>query len=136
MGPFLDIFSGTGAVAIEALSRGYDPVCCIESDKQAIAGIRENAKGISLGIIQIDALKIKKDKFCNVSVIYCDPPFEKTLQMWDRLAERLTGFLSPSGVLAWECPKATELPPMPTLNPVCEKSYGASKLIFFEPKAI
>jgi 16S rRNA (guanine966-N2)-methyltransferase len=135
-GPFLDIFSGSGAVAIEALSRGYAPVWSIELDKKAIALIEENAKGTTLGIIKMDALKLEQDRFSGLSVIYADPPFEKSIEMWSRLAEKLGSFLAKGGVLAWECPKAAELPTTPGLRMACEKRYGASKLVFFEPQAI
>ena len=43
-GPFLDLFAGSGAVALEALSRGYGPVACVERDPRALACIRANAR--------------------------------------------------------------------------------------------
>ena len=130
-GSFLDLFSGTGAVALEALSRGYSPVWCVERNKSALASIRANGSETCLNIIQKDARDIKAGYFCDVSVIFADPPYDKTLEMWDAMAERLRDFLSQDGVLVWECPKTADLSKIPGLTNVCEKRYGAAKFLFF-----
>lgn len=131
-GPFLDLFSGTGAVAIEAASRGYSPVWCIEQDKNAIECIRANSKDIGLNIVQMNAYSIKAGAFSNLSVIFADPPYDKSLEMWSLLSERLSSFLSPSGVLVWECPKSLGLPEIHGLTIVDERVYGAAKFVFLQ----
>jgi 16S rRNA (guanine966-N2)-methyltransferase len=134
-GAFLDVFSGTGAVALEAVSRGYSPVWCVERDKSAIAIIRANGNGTDLNVIQKDARNINKVDFNSLSVIFSDPPYDDSLQMWDTLAKHLSGFLSGDGVLVWECPKTLDLPEVSGLIPVDERRYGAAKFLFFEVTA-
>lgn len=80
-GRFLDCYSGTGSMALEALSRGMDEAVCIEISKAAVSVLREN----------IDHLGVKKK--CKVymkdvftvlptltepfDVVYIDPPYAK-----------------------------------------------------------
>jgi len=130
---FLDIFSGTGAVALEAVSRGYTPVWCVEIDRKAIACIQANGRGTDLNIIHKDVRSLKPGAFSGLSVVFADPPYDKSLEMWGAMAERLQSFLSPEGVLVWECHKTLDLPETPGLSTVDERRYGAAKFLFFEP---
>ena len=136
MGPFLDVFSGTGAVALEAVSRGYSPVWCIEGDVDAVARIRGNMGDAPLSILHMDALAVAEGGFSGLSAVFADPPYDKSLEMWSALAGRLGGFLSPGGVLAWECPKGLTLPPIQGLGCVLGKKYGAASILFFERKTV
>ncbi|MCL1908564.1 MAG: RsmD family RNA methyltransferase [Holophagaceae bacterium] len=130
-GPFLDIFSGTGAVALEALSRAYCPVWCIENDKTALALIKKNTHDTELNTIEKDACKLRHGDFSGLSVIFADPPYDKSLALWDILAERLTSYLSPAGIIVWECQKATTLPKPSGISIVDERNYGDAKFVFF-----
>lgn len=79
----LDVFSGTGAIGIEALSRGADRTVFIERDPSANALIRQNLEicGIEDGfsIIRQDAFKalrsLARQEF-RVDIIYFDPPYD------------------------------------------------------------
>ena len=81
---FLDLFSGTGAMGIEAISRGAQGATFVEIDKQAIALIKENLKKIKqneiINIIKMDCLQalkllnLNKKKF---DIIFLDPPYCK-----------------------------------------------------------
>ena len=130
---FLDLFSGTGAVALEAVSRGYAPVWCVEIDRKAIACIQANGRGTGLNIIHKDVRDLKAGAFSDISVVFADPPYDKSLEMWGATAERLRGFLSPDGVLVWECHKTLDLPETPGLVSIDKRRYGAAKFMFFEP---
>jgi len=131
-GAFLDIFSGTGAIALEAVSRGYSPVWCIERDKRAIDIIRANGKDTGLNIVHKDVRNIHSGDFNDLSVIFADPPYDDSLEMWKIMAERLRGSLSSEGILVWECPKTLDLPRVAGLTAIDERRYGAAKFIFFE----
>ena len=132
VGSFLDLFSGTGAVALEALSRGYSPVWCVEKDRDALTAIRANDRGAGLNIVAGDARGLKEGSFADVSVIFADPPYDMALEMWAALAGRLRGFLSPSGVIVWECSRAVDLPGAVGLTAIDERLYGRTKFLFFE----
>jgi 16S rRNA (guanine966-N2)-methyltransferase len=132
VGPFLDVFSGSGAVALEALSRGYSPVWCVERDRRALAAIRANARGMPLNVVDCDAAGLADGAFADVSVIFADPPYGAAPEMWAALAGRLGGFLSPGGVMVWECGRSSELPAAGGLAAVDERAYGNAKFLFFE----
>jgi 16S rRNA (guanine966-N2)-methyltransferase len=132
-GSFLDVFSGTGAVALEAISRGYAPVWCVEKDWRALAALRANAGNAPLSVVACDARDIKDGAFADISVVFADPPYDATLGMWVALSARLRGFLAPGGVLAWECRSNAALPETSGLALADERIYGSAKFLFFEP---
>lgn len=76
---FLDLFAGSGAIGIEALSRMAQKVYFIDNDKESISCIKKNLTSLNLlnkATIffsdAFDALKKIKDKF---DIIYIDPPY-------------------------------------------------------------
>lgn len=74
----LDLFSGSGAIAIECLSRGCDSAYAVDISKQSCENIKQNAKGIdNLIIINSDYMSalnsLKINKF---DLIFIDPPFD------------------------------------------------------------
>ena len=131
MGPFLDLFSGTGAVALEAWSRGYGPVTCIEQDDQALACIKANAAGTEIKVLPRNALRLSGNEFPGHAVIFADPPYDATLEAWAALAPRMKGWLAPGGVLVWETGHPTELPEFKGLEPIESRRYGAAVFHFF-----
>ncbi|MBQ3584867.1 MAG: 16S rRNA (guanine(966)-N(2))-methyltransferase RsmD [Lachnospiraceae bacterium] len=84
---FLDLFSGSGAIGIEALSRGADHAVFVENNKAAAACIRDNLAFTRLAdqavvmesnaITAISMLESKKEFF---DIIFMDPPYEKELE--------------------------------------------------------
>lgn len=84
---FLDLFSGSGAIGIEALSRGADHAVFVENNKAATACIRDNLAFTRLAdqavvmesnaITAISMLESKKEFF---DIIFMDPPYEKELE--------------------------------------------------------
>ena len=80
----LDIFSGSGQMALEALSRGARDAVAIDSDRKACEIIRKNAERTHLSdrltLRQGDAIsvlgKLKGEKF---SIIFADPPYASGL---------------------------------------------------------
>ena len=124
MGPFLDLFAGTGAMGLEAWSRGYGPVTCIEIDDTALACIKVNAKGTDLVCLPRDAHRLNGDAFPGQAVIFADPPYEATLEAWAALAPRMKGWLNPDGVLVWEAAHPLVLPSHKGLELVESRRYG------------
>jgi len=76
----LDLFSGTGALGIEAISRGAEKVYLIDSNDKAIKIINENLKGIDGNFVvkHTDALKFLdgEEKF---DIVLLDPPYKTDL---------------------------------------------------------
>src|SRR6202521_4140007 len=78
----LDLFAGTGALGIEALSRGAEEALFVEEDRQSIAAIEKNLEKIKLSgrIRQQDVFEFLKrsDPETKFRIIFADPPYEQT----------------------------------------------------------
>ena len=132
-GPFLDLCSGTGAVALEAWSRGYAPVTCVEREARALACIKANAKGADLRVLAKDAAKLPADAFAAQAVVFADPPYESSLALWQSLAPRIRQWLDPQGILVWEAAHGTELPAVAGLEELEARRYGAAVFHIIRP---
>ena len=130
-GPFLDLFAGTGAVALEAWSRGYAPVACVERDPKALACIRPNARDTGLEVLAKDVQRLPRDAFQPQAVIFADPPYETSARLWQEMAPRIRDWLAPGGVLVWEAGHPTELAAVAGLEPVESRRYGAAVFHLF-----
>lgn len=131
-GGFLDLFAGTGAVALEAWSRGYAPVSCLEKSPEALALIQTNMRDAGVRVLKADALKFKPEAFQDLAVIFADPPYEASLEAWNRLAPLCRGCLAPGGVLVWESSEREVLPAQPGWKLMDSRRYGAARFHFFE----
>jgi 16S rRNA (guanine(966)-N(2))-methyltransferase RsmD len=99
---FLDLYAGTGAVGIEALSRGARQVLFVESHRAGIALIRRNLEslGIAAGaeILALDALRAcqrLESRGVAADIVFLDPPYEETGEY-----QRTLEFLGRSKLLA------------------------------------
>jgi 16S rRNA (guanine966-N2)-methyltransferase len=131
VGPFLDLFSGTGAVGLEAWSRGYGPVTCVEQDDNALACIRANVKGTDILTLPRNAQRLSGDAFPGQAVIFADPPYDDTLEAWAALAPRMKGWLRTDGVLVWEAGHPLVLPPHKGLELQESRRYGQAVFHLF-----
>ena len=81
---FVDAYAGTGAVGIEAISRGASKAIFLERNPAAVAVIRENLKSLSIGPdrgrVIPGAATAGLSMACDVgnSIVFLDPPYEKT----------------------------------------------------------
>lgn len=77
---FLDAFAGTGAVGIEALSRGAARAIFIERDPQALDVLRQNLSSLKIGpqatVLRGSALRFLKDY--EADIVFIDPPYHQT----------------------------------------------------------
>jgi 16S rRNA (guanine966-N2)-methyltransferase len=136
----LDLFAGTGALGIEALSRGAASAMFVESDRTCIAAIERNLARTSLsGRVR------KQDVFDFLShastaerheIILADPPYDrsklgdpftKLLLRNDRLPDRL----APDGIFVLEKMPSERLPATDLWEVVRRKTYGATETLFF-----
>jgi 16S rRNA (guanine966-N2)-methyltransferase len=111
----LDLYSGTGALGIEALSRGADHCDFVESNARACEVIRENLKLTGLQengrIYPLTVARALSRLTGPYDLVVADPPYE-----YDRAQKELTeliekGLLAEDGVLAVEHSKRTAWPP-------------------------
>jgi 16S rRNA (guanine966-N2)-methyltransferase len=131
----LDLFAGSGAMGLEALSRGARRCVFVESDRAACVVIRANLERLRL----TGALVLQKDAFQALreergagrayDLVLVDPPYGAWPDLEPRLAETLPAALTPDGLLVVETPAKVE-PELP-LTPVTSRRYGAARITLF-----
>lgn len=84
---FLDLFSGSGAIGIEALSRGADKCIFVEKSRNALSCIKNNLDFTKLGdnavILPMDVIAAIKSLESNgevFDIVFMDPPYNKELE--------------------------------------------------------
>ena len=135
---FLDIFSGSGAIAIEALSRGAKEAVLIDSSDKAMAVIRENLIHTKLSdnaeTMKSDvfsALKTLGSKGRRFDIIFMDPPYaaglyEKTLETIVRC-----NILADDGYIVAEQSSDDEAVDIEGLKNYRIKDYKTTKMVFY-----
>ena len=126
---FLDMFSGSGIMALEALSRGFENSVFIEKDKKTFFALKENAEKLSLEPVfyKGDTLKILVLINQQFDVIYIDPPYreglyEKTLNIIQQKS-----LLKPDGFIVLEHLKETMIN-FSEFNILKQKNYGEKSI--------
>ena len=136
---FLDLFAGTGAIGIEALSRGVKQVVFVDISRKCVEVIGRNLDKTRLAdravVIKDDALKaIKKlaDRNNVFDIIYMDPPYFEDLLlnvMEYVVAHRI---LAKDGYIVVEMSKQYNAPEVHGLNIFKAKEYSGTRLVFYE----
>ena len=132
----LDLFAGSGAMGLEALSRGAASVTFVESDRAACRTIAENLERLGLTGARItcgDALWALRQDSRRYDVVLVDPPYEAWAELEPKLAEHLPRLLEPEGLLVVETGSRTE-PALP-LPLRTSRRYGSARLSLFEPSS-
>ena len=128
----LDIFAGTGALGLEALSRGAEHVTFVEKDRRSQEIIKKNiielnAENIT-SLKSIDALKIK-DFEGSFDCIFMDPPYYKCLITPLLQIIKSENLLRKDGVIIIESASSENLDIPEYYNILKEKSYGQAKVM-------
>jgi 16S rRNA (guanine966-N2)-methyltransferase len=76
---FLDLYAGSGAVGLEARSRGAVAVTCVESDRRTAAVVRENARALGFTDVEVVVSSVsralKGDPRAPYDLVFSDPPY-------------------------------------------------------------
>ena len=134
VGGFLDLYSGTGAVALEAFSRGYGPVTAVEKGEPGWSCLQANLRGAAVQALRKDALALKAAAFQNLAIVFADPPYAEAAAAWTALAERVRGWLAPGGVAIWETESDLDLPPAPGWRLEGVRDYGRARFHLLAPE--
>jgi 16S rRNA (guanine966-N2)-methyltransferase len=124
----LDLYAGTGALGIEALSRGAASALFVERDPRAAAAIEENLHSLSLDapIRRQDTLRFLTRGEGTFDLVFCDPPYDSVPRIAGPLAERLPALLARGARIVTESNKRSPLElPFPLL---AERSYGDTRI--------
>jgi 16S rRNA (guanine966-N2)-methyltransferase len=132
----LDLFAGSGAMGLEALSREAARAVFVESDPGACRTIERNLDKLDLGgaeIVRMDARRaLAADAAAGrrYDLILVDPPYEDYSELEKTLAIYLPRLLEPDGVVVVETASRVE-PELP-LRLRTSRRYGAARLTVFE----
>ena len=133
----LDVFAGSGAMGLEALSRGARRAVFVESDRAACRAIEANLERLRLtGAIvacqdAFAALRQERAACRSYDLVLVDPPYGTWAQLEERLAAALPPLLADTGLLVVETDARTE-PELP-LDLVTSRRYGSARLTLFRP---
>lgn len=110
---FLDLFGGSGAITVEALSRGAVKAVTVDASRESVDLIKRNFRKIGIGneaqIVEVEyGVALKRMAGQKFDIIYLDPPYKAGVEkdVLDKISEG--GFLADGGVVVLE--HATEIP--------------------------
>ncbi len=132
---FLDLFAGSGAIGLEALSRGAEEVVFNDINKEAVkvidsnlAKVKENRQVMNLDYKDC----IRKLEGHGFDYIYCDPPYD--FKEYGNIFTYVEQYrlLNEKGIIIVEVRKNTDLEEAyPGFEKYKEKRYGISKLLYY-----
>lgn len=130
----LDLFAGSGALAIEALSRGAARAELVERDRRAASVIAANLTLLGLGdrahLVAGDASRALEQAAARgalYDLVFIDPPYRRAEQLGPELAERLPALLAPDGRVVCESDRRAPLE-LDGLTLGFERRYGDTLL--------
>ena len=121
---FLDLYAGSGAVGLEALSRGASYVLLVEKDPRAAAVLRRNVEVVGLPGAEVRAASVSAVGETGFDVVFADPPYTAAVDL-----EWLVARAIPGGVVVVE--RSSRDAPLewpPGVEPLRERRYGEGTL--------
>jgi 16S rRNA (guanine(966)-N(2))-methyltransferase RsmD len=142
---FLELFAGSGAVSLEAISRGADKVVMVEHNDLNAKTIRENCEllGIELGgdfsLVHADAfasIKSLSEEARQFDIVFFDPPYaqklgKKTLKLLLR-----SDILHPQSLVMVQCEVSESIEIPENFTQLTQRRYGSSYLTVLQRVAI
>lgn len=121
----LDLFAGTGALGLEALSRGAEAVTFVENGKVGQRLISENITKLrrqrDCDVLSTDACDLPKAA-TPCGLVFLDPPYGKMLGQKALISARASGWLASSAVIVWE-ENSAQITPM-GFEMIEQRRYG------------
>jgi 16S rRNA (guanine966-N2)-methyltransferase len=133
----LDLYAGSGALGLEALSRGARRCVFAETDPAACRVIRANLESLGLTgglVLQRDALAVLQDEATaerRHELVLLDPPYEDWAELEEPLGVLVPRVVAERGVVVVETDAALE-PTLP-LALRTTRRYGSARLTLFQP---
>ena len=136
---FLDLFSGSGAIGIEALSRGAEKAVFVEKSPAAVKCIRENLEKTKLtpgaDILQIDCLRAitsLSGRYTHFDIVFMDPPYRHRFEseVLKKLSE--VSYIDPDTLIIIEASLDTSFEYLSEIgyDLIKEKNYKTNKHVF------
>ena len=131
----LDLYAGSGALGLEALSRGARRCVFVDSSRTSCRAVQENLEKLGLTgalVLCKDALAVLRQERTagrRYDLVLADPPYHQWAELEPRLAELLPAVLSENGLLVVETEARSE-PELP-LEVVTSRRYGSARITIF-----
>ena len=135
----LDGFAGTGALGIEALSRGAAEAYFMEKDASALKVLRANLKHCGLEqqgrVVPADVRNPPRaERAC--AIVLLDPPYKEGLGAPALTALAEAGWIGPESLTVLECDRGESFEPPEGFSLSEERRYGKAKLLFLRYGAV
>jgi len=122
----LDLFAGTGALGLEALSRGAAHVCFMENGRVGQRLIRDNIAKLEVQgettVMNNDATTLGAWIAAPFELVFLDPPYGKGMGQLALAGARDRGWLSPRAMIVWE--ESTAMNPPEGFERIDKRKYG------------
>jgi len=123
-----DLYAGSGALGIEALSRGAESAVFVERDQRALAALRRNldAVGADAEVRRQDVLRFLASPEGTFDLVFCDPPYDDAPRVAAPLSEALPAMLEANARIVTESDKRNPL--VLSLPLLVERAYGDTRI--------
>ena len=129
----LDLFAGSGAMGLEALSRGAARAIFVENDREACRAIDRNLEKLGLTgarVVCDDVLRFLARERSRYDLVLVDPPYEMVESLQMALSTYLPAVLVEDGLIVFE--SSSQLDPELPLHKRTSRRYGSARLTLFE----
>jgi 16S rRNA (guanine966-N2)-methyltransferase len=129
----LDLYAGSVAIGLEALSRGAERADFVESDRDACRAIERNLEKLRLTgarVVRDDVLRFLASERGTYDLVLVDPPYEMVESLQMALSPYLPAILADHGLVVFET-SAREDPELP-LAMRTSRRYGSARLTLFQ----
>lgn len=129
----LDAYAGSGALGIEAASRGADEVVFVEQTPSVAQVISQNLQQLNLAaevfVESVEKFALRSEYQTTFDIVIADPPYDK-FNLPD--ITRLVTVLAPSGILALSYPAKFSTPEFSGLELLSDRKYAGAKIALYQ----
>jgi len=132
----LDLFSGTGNLALEAISRGAEKAYLVDNSRKSLSIIKENIELLKFQeqctVIENDYISAIKDMKEKIDIIFLDPPYDEGFISKSLSIIEQNDILNEDGIIVAEHKNAEEMPPgNEYLEIIKSKKYGIMTITIY-----
>ncbi len=128
----LDLYAGSGALGLEALSRGAAHAVFVERDADAVRTIERNLDklGLRATVLRQDAVAMLASETRKYDLVLVDPPYDMYTDVQPQLARHLPSVVTEGGVVVVETDARTQ-PELP-LDERTSRKYGSVRVTVYD----
>ena len=129
----LDLFAGTGALGLEALSRSAAHATFVDHGQAALALLRRNLGRMgaedTARVVTRDATRLGRNPGDPFTLVFLDPPYARSLGEKAAASALAGGWVAPGGLVVWE--ESVNPQPPPGLTLLDQRRYGDTMLAIY-----